>query len=135
MIHSHGIANQSFLDLAGSAANGIVLPVGKVVVADQIPDTDPQKQVLMTYTKDFTAKYNTPPSTFGGHAWDAFNMVVDAIKVGGTDRTKVRDALEQTKNFVGISGVFNMSDQNHNGLSESSMVMVTVKDGKWTLIK
>ncbi|MFZ3132264.1 MAG: ABC transporter substrate-binding protein [Desulfosporosinus sp.] len=135
MIHSHGIANQSFLDLAGSAANGIEFPVGKIVVADQLPDNDSQKQVLVSYKKDFTAKFNTPPSTFGGHAWDAFNMMVNAIKEGGADRAKVRDALEQTRNFVGISGVFNMSDKDHNGLADNCMVMVTVKDGKWTLFK
>jgi branched-chain amino acid transport system substrate-binding protein len=135
MIHSHGIANQNFLDLAGDAANGIEFPVGKIVVADQLPDNDPQKQVLMSYTKDYTAKYNIPPSTFGGHAWDAFNMLVNAIKESGTDRAKVRDSLEKTKNFVGISGVFNMSEADHNGLDDSCMVMVTVKDGKWVLIK
>jgi len=135
MIHSHGIANQNFLDLAGPAANGIELPVGKIVVADQLPDSDPQKQAMLSYTKDFTAKFNTPPSTFGGHAWDAFNMLVNAIKEAGTDRAKIRDSLEKTKNFVGISGVFNMSEQDHNGLDESCMVMVGVKDSKWILLK
>lgn len=135
MIHSHGIANQNFLDLAGPAANGIELPVGKIVVADQLPDSDPQKQALLSYTKDFTAKFNTPPSTFGGHAWDAFNMVVNAIKEAGADRAKIRDSLEKTKNFVGISGVFNMSEQDHNGLDGSCMVMVGVKDGKWVFLK
>ncbi|HOV79521.1 MAG TPA: ABC transporter substrate-binding protein [Bacillota bacterium] len=135
LIHSHGIANQNFLDLAGDAANGIVLPVGKIVVAEQLPDSDPQKQVLLSYAKDFTTKFNTPPNTFGGHAWDAFNMLVNAIKEVGADRAKIRDALENTKNFVGISGVFNMSDRDHNGLDESCMVMVEIKDGKWKLIK
>lgn len=135
LIHSHGIANQKFLELAGDSANGIVLPVGKIVVAEQLPDNDPQKQVLLSYSKDFTAKFNSPPNTFGGHAWDAFNMVVGAIKEAGTDRAKIRDSLEKTRNFVGISGTFNMSDKDHNGLDESCMVMVEVKDGKWKLIK
>lgn len=135
MIHSHGIANQSFLDLAGDKANGIILPVGKLIVAGQLPDTDPQKQTLVTYAKDYAAKYNTPPSAFGGHGADGFNLLVQAIKEAGTDRGKIRDALEKIKNFTGISGVFNMSEQDHNGLDESSMVMVEVKDGKWTLIK
>ncbi|MCL6635288.1 MAG: ABC transporter substrate-binding protein [Peptococcaceae bacterium] len=135
LIHSHGIANQKFLELAGDAANGIVLPVGKIVVADQLPDSDPQKQVLLSYARDFTAKFNSPPNTFGGHAWDAFNMLVSAIKEAGADRAKIRDALEITRNFVGISGVFNMSEKDHNGLDESCMVMVEVKDGKWKLIQ
>jgi len=135
LIHCHGIANQKFLDLAGDAANDIVLPVGKIVVADQLPDTDPQKQVLMSYSKDYTDKFKSQPNTFGGHAWDAFSMLVNVIKETGTDRAKIRDGLEKTTNFTGISGVFNMSDKDHNGLNESSMVMVEVIGGNWNLNK
>ena len=135
LIHCHGIANQKFLELAGDAANDIVLPVGKIVVADQLSDTDPQKQVLMSYAKDYTDKFKSQPNTFGGHAWDAFSMLVNVIKETGTDSAKIRDGLEKTTNFTGISGVFNMSDKDHNGLNENSMVMVEVKGGKWNLIK
>ena len=135
LIHCHGIANQKFLELAGDAANDLVLPVGKIVVSDQLSDNDPQKQVLMSYAKEYTDKFKSQPNTFGGHAWDAFNMLVNVIKETGADRAKIRDGLEKTTNFTGISGVFNMSDKDHNGLNENSMVMVEVKGGKWNLIK
>lgn len=135
LFQTHGVGNQNFLDLAGEAANGVVLPVGKLLVADQLPDTDPQKKLLLDYIKDYKAKFNQAPSTFGGHAWDAFNLVVNALARAGNDPAKIRDELEKTTNFVGISGVFNMSPSDHNGLDESSLVMVEVKDGKWKLIK
>ncbi|ACV64526.1 Extracellular ligand-binding receptor [Desulfofarcimen acetoxidans DSM 771] len=135
LIHCHGIANQKFLELADESANNIVLPVGKIVVAEQLPDSDPQKQVLLSYAKDYSERFKSQPNTFGGHAWDAFSMLVNVIKESGTDRVKIRDGLEKTTGFTGISGVFNMSAQDHNGLDEACMVMVEVKDGKWNLIK
>ncbi len=134
LIHSHGIGNKKFIELAGEAANGVVFPVGKLLVAENLPDTDPQKAVLTDYAAKFEAKYG-PRNTFGGHAWDAMMIVLEALKKAGPDKAKIRDALEKTQNFIGISGVFNMSPTNHNGLDLDSMVMVEIKDGKWVLAK
>jgi len=135
LIQTHGVGNQKFLEIAGDAANGVVLPVGKLLVAEQLPDTDPQKKVLLEYKNSYKARYNEDPSTFGGHAWDGFQLVVNALAKAGPDRAKIRDELEKTTGFVGISGVFNISSSDHNGLDESALVMVEVKDGKWQLIK
>lgn len=135
LIQTHGIGNKKFLELAGTAANGVVAPMGKLLVAEQLPDSDPQKQVLLKYIADYQKRYNTRPSTFGGHAYDAFNLVVKAIEQAGPDRAKIRDALEQITGYAGISGVFNMSPQDHNGLGEDAMVMVEIKDGKWQLLQ
>jgi branched-chain amino acid transport system substrate-binding protein len=135
LLHCHGIGNKKFLELAGAAANGVVAPMGKLLVAEQLPDNDPQKQVLLKYIADYQKRYNARPSTFGGHAYDAFNLVVKAIEQAGPDRAKIRDVLEQITGYAGISGVFNMSPQDHNGLSEDSMVMVEIKDGKWQLLQ
>ncbi|MGQ9512595.1 ABC transporter substrate-binding protein [Thermodesulfitimonas sp.] len=135
LVQTHGIGNKKFLELAGAAANGVVAPMGKLLVAEQLPDSDPQKQVLLQYIADYQKRYNARPSTFGGYAYDAFNLVVKAIKQAGPDRAKIRDALEQITGYVGISGVFNMSPQDHNGLSEDSMVMVEIRDGKWQLLQ
>ncbi len=132
---SHGVANMEFINLARSAANGVVFPGGKLLVADKIPGTDRQKKVLTQYIKDFTKAYGKGPNTFGGHAWDAFMMVVKAIEKVGGDRDKIRNSLEQTKNFVGISGVFTMSPRDHNGLTQSCLAMIEIKDGKWVLAK
>lgn len=135
LIHSHGIGNQKFIELAGDAANGVIFPIGKLPVVDSLADSDVQKQVLAKYTTDYKAVYNTAPNPFGGYAWDAVQLVVEAIKKVGPDKAKIRDEIEKTQNFVGVTGVFNMTAQDHNGLAKSDLVMVEIKDKKWSIIK
>jgi branched-chain amino acid transport system substrate-binding protein len=133
LLQSHGVGNQAFLEAAGPAADGVVFPIGRLLVADQLPDSDPQKQVLNQFVESYRAKFGNPPSTFAGHAWDGFSLAVDAFKAVGTDKQKVRDHLEGRTGFVGISGVFNFTGDDHSGLDPKALVMVEVKDGKWTL--
>jgi len=135
LIMSHGVANKAYIDLAGEAANGVVFPVGKLLVASELPDADPQKPVLLKYAADYKAKTGEEPSTFGGHAWDAIQIVVAAMKKAGDDKAKIRDEIENTKNFVGTGGVFNFSPTDHNGLTKDCLVMVKIVDGKWTLLQ
>lgn len=135
LLMSHGIANTEFIRLAQSAAEGVVFPAGKLIVASQIPASDPQKKVLVGYNTGFQKAYKKLPNTFGGHAWDAFNLVVKAIRTVGGDRAKVRTNLESTRNFVGITGMFTFSPKDHNGLTKQSFTMVTIKGGKWTIAK
>lgn len=135
LLHSHGVGNQNFIDLAQGAADGVILPIGKLTVSGQIPDSDPQKKVLATYIEDYSKKYNSPPNSFGGYAWDAFYLLVNALEKAGPDRAAIRDQLEKTQNFTGVSGVFNMSTDDHNGLKEDSMVLVQIENGQWKLLK
>ena len=131
---SHGVGNKRYIELAGPAANGVVFPAGKLLVAEQLDDKDAQRTVLLGYAKDFEAKYG-PRNTFGGHAWDAVKLVVQALETAGPNRAAVRTALESTKNFVGITGVFNFSPTDHNGLDRRAVVMVGIVDGQWRLAK
>jgi branched-chain amino acid transport system substrate-binding protein len=88
----------------------------------------------MKYQQNYTAKYNEPLSSFGGHAWDALNLVVKALKAVGCDRAAIRDHIENTKNFVGQHGIFNFSPDDHNGLVwQQAFNMIVVKDGDWAL--
>jgi len=135
IVESHGIANQAFIDLAGPAANGVVFPAGKLLVVGQLPAGDPQRALLLKYAQDFQAANRYAANTFGGHAYDGITMLVDAIRHVGPDKAKIRDYLEQLKGFVGTGGVFNMSPQDHNGLSTKDMVLVVIRDGHWTLWK
>jgi branched-chain amino acid transport system substrate-binding protein len=80
-------------------------------------------------------KYNKAPNSFGGYAWDALSLLVSAIEKAGPDRAAIRDALEKTQGLTGISGVFNMSPQYHNGLKEDSAVLVQIENGKWKLLQ
>jgi branched-chain amino acid transport system substrate-binding protein len=133
LLHSHGIGNDVFLETAGEAGNGVVFPIGRLLVASDLPDDDPQKEVIQKFVADYRARYGRAPSTFAGHAWDAFHLAVDAFREVGTDQQAVRDHLEQTRGFVGISGVFNMTPEDHSGLGTDALVMVEVRDGDWAL--
>ncbi len=132
---SHGVASKTFIDLAGEAAEGVRLPAAALVVADQLPNSDPQKPVLMAYKKQYEAKYG-PVSTFGGHAYDGLFIAVDAVKrAGGSDKAKVRDQIEKTKGFIGTAGVFNMSPDDHMGLNLDAFKMVEIRNGSWNIIE
>jgi branched-chain amino acid transport system substrate-binding protein len=131
---SHGFGSRKNIELAAGAAEGVLCPLGSVNVAELLPADHPQKKVTMKYLKDYQAKYNEPLSSFGGHAWDALHMVVQALSNVGNDKTKIRDYLENNiKGFVGQHGVFNYSPDDHNGLNKDAFNMVVVKDGDWAL--
>jgi len=135
LIMSHGVANKAYIDLSGDAANGVIFPSGKLLIASELSDSDPQKPILVKYAADYKAKFNEEPNTFGGHAWDAIQIAVAAIKKVGTDKAKIRDEVENTKNLIGTGGVFNFSPTDHNGLTKDCVIMVKIVDGKWTLLK
>ena len=134
LIQSHGAASKKFIELAGDAAEGIIMPAGKLVVWQQLPDSDPQKTVCKEYAEKYTAKFKAPESSFGGYAYDAFRMLNQTLAKAGSDRDKIRSGLEDIKNFVGVSGVFNMSPDDHNGLSPEAFVMVKINNGGFQLI-
>ena len=135
LIMSHGVANRKFIDLAGDAANGVVFPAGRLIVANAIPNSDPQKPTLLKYASEFRKAYGRDADTFGGHAWDATQLVLRALRKVGDDPARLRAELERTKGFVGISGVFNFSRGEHNGLTKDAFVVVQIKNGKWALLK
>ncbi|MFB0545271.1 MAG: ABC transporter substrate-binding protein [Anaerolineae bacterium] len=135
LLQSHGVANKTFIELAGEAAEGVIFPVGRLLVAEDLPDTDPQKEVLLTYSQMFEEKFGRTADTFGGHAWDALHILVQAIEQVGTDKAAIREAIENTENFVGTGGVFNFSPEDHNGLVKDAFVMVKIVNGEWTLME
>jgi branched-chain amino acid transport system substrate-binding protein len=134
LIQSHGAASKKFIELAGDAAEGIIMPAGKLVIYQQLPDSDPQKAVCKEYADKYQAKFKAPESSFGGYAYDAQRMLDAALAKAGSDQGKIRAELEGLKNFVGVSGVFNMSPEDHNGLSPAAFVMVKIHNGNFTLI-
>jgi branched-chain amino acid transport system substrate-binding protein len=136
LYQSHGVASKEFVKLAGDAAEGVRLPAGALLVADILSDGDAQKPVVASYKRDYEAKYKSDVSTFGGYAYDGLMLVVDAIKrAGGTDKAKVRDALEATRNYVGTTGVVNMSAADHMGLDLGAFKVLEVRKGDWLLAK
>lgn len=135
-IGSHGIANQSFIDLAGDAAEGVVIPTGKLLFPTQIPNDDQQYKVISSFYDSYKAEYGGEPTNFGSYGYDNIMLVVEALKSGAKDQEAIRDYLEnKIKNYVGATGIFTFSAKDHNGLKADSMVLAEVKDGKWAFKK
>ena len=130
---SHGFGSRKNIELAGGAAEGVICPLGRVNIPDLVPADHPQKKVIEVYNQAYQEKFNEPLSSFGGHAWDALNLVMDAMKAVGADSAKIRDYIETRTNFVGQHGVFNFSPTDHNGLTKEAFEMVIVKNGDWAL--
>jgi len=135
LFQSHGFGNIKYVQAAGEAADGVLFPAGKLLSVEDVPDADPQKKVLVQYKKDYESEYKEPVSTFGGHGYDALNLVIDALKAVGPNRAKIRDYIENRKGFIGTAGVFNFSPTDHCGLDKTAFVMYTVKGQKFTLLK
>lgn len=133
LFQSHGFGNIMYVKEAGEAAEGIIFPAGRLLVADGLPADHPQKAVLAKYKADYEAQYKEDVSTFGGHAYDALMILVKAIETAGLDKEKVRTAIENMQGFVGTAGIFNFSPTEHNGLGMDAFEMLTVKDGKFVL--
>lgn len=132
IFNSHGIANKKFIELGGDAVEGVIFPAGKLPLVDSLPDSDPQKAVLINYRNSYEKEFGAgTANTFGGHAYDAIMIVTKALERSGPDKAKLRDEIEKTTNYIGTGGIFNMSPQNHNGLGKGSMLMVQIKNGAW----
>jgi len=134
IFQSHGFANIQYARTAGAAAEGVMFPASRIVVADALPAKHPQKPVVTAYKAAYEARYKEDVSTFGGHAWDSLQILVRAVKEAGLDREKVRAAIENMKGYVGTAGVFNYSPADHNGLTIDAFAMLTVKDGKFVML-
>jgi branched-chain amino acid transport system substrate-binding protein len=140
---THGVANPDFLRVVGKDGNGTFLPIGPMLVYEQLPDSNPVKKVAAEYITQYETKYGKGSrTTFGGHAYDAYLLLAKAVpealkkaKPGTKEfRTALRDSLE-TSNVVGTHGVFVMGSQEHNGLDNRARVMIKIDNGQWALAK
>jgi branched-chain amino acid transport system substrate-binding protein len=134
---SHGFGNIKYVGIAGEAAEGVIFPAGRLLVADQLPDKHPQKALLLKYKKDYMSFCSGEEcSTFGGHAYDAYIILMKGIeKAKSTDKEAVRTAIENLRGVVGTAGIFNFSPPDHNGLGLDAVEMLTVKNGKFAILK
>jgi len=135
LYQSHGVASKQFIELAGPAAEGVRLPAAALLIADKLPSKDPQKPVVVNYTRTYQQKSGQAVSTFGGHAYDGLMILVQAMqRAKSADKAKVRDEIEKTKGYIGTGGIVNMSATDHMGLDLSAFHMLEIKGGDWTLV-
>ncbi|MBJ6750216.1 ABC transporter substrate-binding protein [Geomonas anaerohicana] len=133
---SHGVASKKYIELAtAQAAEGIMLPAGKLAVFDLLKPSDPQAKLLKDYNTDYKKSYGVEASTFGGYAYDGFQLVAAAIKKGAATPAQIRDGIEKNGRMVGVSGIFKMTPTDHNGLDLGAFEMVRIVKGDWVIVK
>lgn len=141
---NHGVANNDFLRVASEAGEGMITPTGLVLVAEQLPDSNPSKAVALSYLKTYEDKHGPGSrNPFGAYAQDAYLLLDDAIRrMGGKAapgtpafRSALRDGLENTKELPVTHGVIKMSATNHNGLNEGAVALISIENGGWKLVK
>ena len=137
---THGVANADFLRVGGKDVDDTFLPAGPVLVADQLPASNPVRKSAQAYVAAYEAAHGKGSvSTFGAHAWDAGLLMTAALPAAlkkakpGTPefRVALRDAIEQVKDLAGAHGIFSMSPTDHLGLDQRAYVMVKIVNGAW----
>jgi len=142
--HNHGVINKDFLRVGGKSIEGALAPTGPVMVAEQLPDSNPIKNVSLEFTRAYEGSFGAGSrNAFAAYSYDAYlladHAIADAVtktKPGSPEfRQKLRDVLEGTKEIVGTHGVYNMSASDHAGVDERARVLVRVENGDWKLVK
>lgn len=140
---THGIANNDFLRVGGKDVEGTILPAGPILVAAQLPDSNPIKKLALEYVGRYEALNGAGSvATFGAHAYDAGILLSASVpaalqkgKPGSVEfRVALRDALEGQTNLTLTHGIANMTPQDHNGFDNRARVMVTIQNGAWKLL-
>lgn len=135
LFQCHGQPDASYVKLAGNAANGTAMPSTKVMVASQLPASDRQQSVINDFVKEYQARGIGSLSAHSGYAWDAVQIVFKAMEKAGTEPEALRQAIETTRDYVGVSGIYNLSAEDHCGVKVDSLVIVKVQDGQWKLVE
>lgn len=130
---SHGFGNIKYVIAAGDASEGVIFPGGRLLIARFLEAAHDQKKILLDYQTNYESHYREPVSTFGGHAFDAFNLWLAAIKSGNESSMEIKNYIENKKSFVGTSGIYHFSAKDHNGLDKTAFSLIKVKQGEFTL--
>ena len=139
---NHGMVNPDFIRVGGKSVEGLIAPTGPLVVAEQLPESNPVKAVASGFVKAYDAAYGAQNrNAFAGYAYDAHLLVEKALPEAmkaakpGTPafRAALRDALEKVREAVGTHGIYTMSPTNHNGMDARARVLVKVEGGAWKL--
>jgi branched-chain amino acid transport system substrate-binding protein len=141
---THGAASMDFIRIAGPAAEGVLMASGPVMDPEDQPDSALTKKPGLALNKAYEAKYGpNSRSQFAGHSYDAFlvleRVIPVALKKGkpGTQefRDGIREALLTERDIAASQGVYNFTEKDRFGVDERARILLTVKDGKYTLVK
>jgi len=131
MVFDAGAGAELFIDLAGEAAEGALVTHPPTLIWDQVAADDPQAEALAAFGEAYTERYGAM-SGFAGYAWDALGLLKAAIEEAQTTQPqRVVTALEGLGEYVGVDGVYSLSPEDHQGLDEESLRVLTVREGAW----
>ncbi len=134
LYHSHGVATDEFIQLAGKDAEGVLLPGARLTIVDLLPDSDPQKPVIKAYIAAYRERYGEAPSAFGGYAYDALMLALEAIeRVDTLNFEQVRQSIDLTRRHVGVTGIYDDSPNSAFSLNAATLRMLEIRDGAWRL--
>jgi branched-chain amino acid transport system substrate-binding protein len=136
LVVSHGNATPGFLKLVAQTPGTVIVPSGKIMALGSLADNDPTKKVVMEFAREYQTKYGEPANYYSGQQADAVALIAEGLRVTKSDDpVKLRDAIENIKNFPGCNGVYNMSPTDHQGTRTEDMILLTIKDGKWAVLE
>ena len=141
---THGAASMDFIRIAGPAAEGVIMASGPVMSPESQPDSALTKKPGLALNTAYEAKYGANSrSQFAGHSYDAFEVLKRIVPVAlkkakpGTPefREALRQALLSEKDIAASQGVYNFTEKDRYGLDDRSRIILTVKDGKYVMVK
>jgi branched-chain amino acid transport system substrate-binding protein len=132
---SHAANDFNYIRLSGESASGVLVPSSKLYVGGALPASDPQRPVIEAFLTSYEKKYGRKPATFAGNGYDAVMILAAAIRAAGTDRGKIRDAIEGLKHHVGVTAVYSYSPTDHFGAHPESVVMLQIRNGAFELVR
>jgi branched-chain amino acid transport system substrate-binding protein len=135
VIGAHNWGIPAALGMAGDELEGVVFPAGKVLGAESLPDSDPQKAILLDYKNRFRAKFKYDVGQFGAHSYDGVQLFVRATKAAGADKTKIREEMDKIRSYVGATGVYSFGPKDHEGLTKQSLAIYEIKGKKFVYVK
>ena len=138
---THGLINADFVRVGGASIEGLQVPSGPVLVADQLPDSNPIKKVSMNFRDAYKkANGSAPNDAFSSYTYDAYLLLSDAAsRVKGEPgtpqyRTALRDAIVSTRELVGTHGIYNFKPDDRYGSDKRAVVIVKSEKGQWKLV-
>jgi len=141
---THGAASMDFIRIAGAAAEGVLMASGPVMDPEDQPDSALTKKPGLALNKAYEAKYGpNSRSQFAGHSYDAFLVLERVIPVAlkkakpGTQefREAIRQALLSEREIAASQGVYNFTEKDRYGVDDRARILLTVKNGKYQMVK
>lgn len=134
--NSPAVADPKFLQNAGTAALGTFVQSSPLLVASQLPESDPQKAGLVWLTNTYRKQYSEEPPQNAGHPYDALMLIAQAVE--GTTGKLTGAALAEglaKAHGCGANGCYQMTATDHNGLPADPMVILKGGSAGWELDK